>query len=51
MSETVRDIYEARDWFLKHSTGSVMCEKEDGTQQECRTFKEAREFFCSGMSP
>lgn len=39
------------EWFLAHSTGSILCVKQDvdgiTTEKVCSTFSEATEFYTS----
>lgn len=35
---------DAMNWFLKNSTGSIICVK-DGEKQTCNDYPEARKFF------
>jgi hypothetical protein len=41
----VYSIDEAMEWFLSHSSGTVLCVRKDGQQKECSSFPEARAFF------
>lgn len=42
---TVHNKDEAMQWFLSHSSGTVTCERADGTQKECNSYPEAERFF------
>jgi hypothetical protein len=44
--ERVKTIKEAQDWFLSHSTGSVIAVRErDNTEKICDLYLEAEEFL------
>lgn len=44
MIPQVFSLDEARDWFLSHSSGSVMCVKGD-EQRECNCYPDAKAFY------
>ena len=47
--ETVHSLEEATNWFLEHSSGTVICVNQDGERKECATFPEAWQFFGNGL--
>lgn len=38
-------LEEALEFFLTHSSGNIMCEKENGEQKECNCYPDAKAFF------
>ena len=45
MEPIVYDLAAARQFFLTHSSGNVVCVKPDGTEKECTCYLEAEEFY------
>lgn len=41
----VRNETEARDWFLEHSSGGVVCISQNGSRSYVTTYAEAQWFF------
>ena len=41
----VYSLEEARDWFLSHSSGSVMCQKPDGSKKMVDCYPDAAAFY------
>jgi len=46
MIEHVNSLEEAREWFLKNSSGVVICVSGD-REQECRSYPEAVAFYAA----
>lgn len=42
---TVKTLALARDWFLSHSSGAVLCVRDDGKGEVCDTYGEAERFY------
>jgi len=45
MEWVVNNIEEAKDFFLKTSTGSILCRRDDGQQRITECFYDAELFF------
>lgn len=43
--ETVKNAAEAKDWFINHSEGEVICQDTNGLTKVVGSFPEAEEFF------
>ena len=43
--DKVHNIEQASEWFIYHSTGSVLCIRLDGNQMVCSSFPQAVNFF------
>lgn len=42
-----RNLDEAKDWFLSHSSGSLLLRNERGDETVVDTYSESEEFFTS----
>lgn len=45
MQGPIHSLEEAQEWFIEHSTGSILCVLPDGSRKECFSFPEAKQFF------
>ena len=43
--EKVNTLEQAKDFFLSHSAGSVVCVNEEGLEKECSVFGDAESFY------
>lgn len=43
--QEVKTLDEAKQYFLSHSSGSILCIDPDGNKKKCDCFPEAVEFF------
>ena len=47
MIPVAKNLEEAKTFFLENSHGTILCQREDGVERECRSYPEAEKFFNS----
>lgn len=45
MPPTVRSVNEAKEWFMRHSSGKVLCKRDDDSERFVDCFPDAKAFF------
>ncbi len=48
--DAVDNLLDAREWFLTHSSGTLLCTTIAGHSQECRSYPAAASFFSRYVS-
>ncbi len=41
----VFSLEQAECWFLRNSSGSLTCVRDDGEEEDCRSYPQAKKFF------